>query len=152
MLLRTYYDPSGNPRGKIEQTLKSAAMTATFACPLCVLGFAYSVLATTIAVCVIPVFAAGSPKIYEKSGVLEDENLLQNNILAYTFTALRYLCPLGFYGGFRGVCYGIIVSEPPKGTWEGEIPPVLPAEAATMDISIQFLAVYLFAQIARSYL
>ena len=41
--------------------------------------------------------------------------------------------------------------EPPKGTWEGEIPPVSPAVAATMNISIQFLAVYLFAQIARSY-
>ena len=41
--------------------------------------------------------------------------------------------------------------EPPKGTWEGEIPPASPAVAATMIISIQFLAVYFFAQIARSY-
>ena len=41
--------------------------------------------------------------------------------------------------------------EPPKGTWEGEIPPVSPAVAATMNISIQFLAVYFFAKIARSY-
>merc|ERR1719440_980669 len=67
------------------------------------------------------------------------------------FTALRYLCLLGLYGGFCGVCYGIIMFEPPKGTWEGEIPPVSPAVAATMNMSIQFLAVYLFAQIARSY-
>merc|ERR1719486_1580617 len=177
-LTRNYHDLSGTPRGKIEQTLKTAAMTVTFACPLCVLfigcrmrvlwltqgtgnppewvqwcmlGCAYSVLATTLTVCIIPVFTGGSPKINEKSGVLEDENPFQNNILAMVFTALRYLCLLGLYGGFAGVCYGIIMFEPPKGTWEGEIPPVSPAVACTMNISIQFLAIYLFAQIARSY-
>merc|ERR1719169_259766 len=177
-LMRNYHDLSGTPRGKIEQTLKTAAMTVTFACPLCVLfvgcrmrvlwltrgtgnppewvqycmlGCAYAVLATTITVCIIPVFTGGSPKINEKSGVLEDENPFQNNILAACFTAIRYLCLLGLYGGFAGVCYGIIMFEPPKGTWEGEIPPVSPAVACTMFISIQFLAIYLFAQIARSY-
>merc|ERR1719456_914115 len=36
--------------------------------------------------------------------------------------------------------------EPPPGTWEGEIPPVSPAVACTMNMSIQFLA-----QCARSY-
>merc|ERR1719486_1848824 len=177
-LMRNYHDLSGTPRGKIEQTLKTAAMTVTFACPLCVLfigcrmrvlwltqgtgnppewvqycmlGCAYSVLAPTITVCIIPVFTGGSPKINEKSGVLEDENPFQNNILAASFTAIRYLCLLGLYGGFCGVCYGIIMFEPPAGTWEGEIPPVSPAVAATMNMSIQFLAVYMFAQIARSY-
>merc|ERR1719169_63269 len=177
-LVRTYHDLSGTPRGKIEQTLKTAAMTVTFACPLCVLfigcrmrvlwlthgtgnppewvqmcmlGCAYAVLATTLTVCIIPVFTGGSPKINEKSGVLEDENPFQNNILAMVFIALRYLCLLGLYGGFAGVCYGIIMFEPPPGTWEGEIPPVSPAVACTMNMSIQFLAVYFLAQCARSY-
>merc|ERR1719183_116217 len=177
-LLRTYHDLSGTPRGKIEQTLRTAAFTVTFATPLCVLfigcrmrvlwlthgtgnppewvqycmlGCAYSVLATTITVCIIPVFTGGQAKIDEKSGVLEEDNPFKNQILAITFTALRYLCLLALYGGFCGVCYGIIMFEPPAGTWEGEVPPVSPAVAATMNMSIQFLAVYLFAQIARSY-
>jgi len=177
-LVRTYHDISGSPRGKLEQTLKTAAMTVNFAAPLCVLfigcrmrvlwltqgtgnppewvqycmlGCAYAVLATTLTVCVIPVFTGADPKINEKSGVLEDENPFKNNILAYAFTALRYLCLIGLYGGFAGVCYGIIMFEPPKGTWEGEIPPVSPAVACTMNMSIQFLAVYFLAQVARSY-
>ena len=108
-------------------------------------------LGCVITVCIIPVFTGGQPKVNEKSGVLEDENPFQNTILALTFTAIRYLCLLGLYGGFCGVCYGIIMFEPPKGTWEGEIPPVSPAVAATMNISIQFMAAYLFAQIARLY-
>ena len=73
-------------------------------------------------------------------------------IVAGCFTAIRYLCLLGLYGGFAGVSYGMIIFEPSKGTWEGEIPPVSPALACTMNISIQFLAIYLFAQIAPSYL
>jgi len=177
-LLRTYHDLSGTPRGKIEQTLRTAAMTVTFAAPLsvlfigcrmrvlwltqgtgnppewvqyCMLGCAYSVLGATIMVCIIPVFTGGQAKIDEKSGVLEEDNPFKNQILAICFTAIRYLCLLGLYGGFCGVCYGIIMFEPPKGTWEGEIPPVSPAVACTMFISIQFLAIYLFAQIARSY-
>jgi len=177
-LTRTYHDLSGNPKGKVEQTLRTAAMTVTFAAPLCVLfigcrmrvlwltqgtgnppewvqycmlGCAYSVLATTITVCIIPVFTGGQAKLDEKSGVMEESNPFQNQILAITFTALRYLCLLGLYGGFCGVCYGIVTFEPPAGTWEGEIPPVSPAVATTMFISIQFLAIYLFAQIARSY-
>merc|ERR1719271_640020 len=36
-LMRTYHDLSGTPRGKIEQTLRTAAMTVTFAAPLSVL-------------------------------------------------------------------------------------------------------------------
>ena len=33
------------------------------------------------------------------------------------FAAFRHLCLLSPYGGFCGVCYGIVMFEPPKGTW-----------------------------------
>merc|ERR1719191_2152923 len=111
-LMRTYHDLSGAPRGKVEQTLKTAAMTVTFAAPLCalfigcrmrvlwltqgtgnppewvqmcMLGCAYAVLATTLTVCIIPVFTGGSPKINEKSGVLEEDNPFKNQIMAIVF-------------------------------------------------------------------
>ena len=116
----------------------------------CMLSRAHAVLATTIAVCIIPVATGGSPKINENPGVVEDEKPFRNAILAYSFTAVRGLCLLGLYGGFCGVFYGIIVFEPRRASWEGVIPPVSPVVAATMNISIQFLAVYFLAQIARS--
>ena len=67
------------------------------------------------------------------------------------FTAFRYLRLLKLYGGFAGVCYGILMLEPPAGTWKGEIPPVSLAVACLMNMFIHFLAVYFLAQCARSY-
>merc|ERR1719169_192244 len=108
-LMRTYHDLSGHPRGKIEQTLKTAAMTVTFACPLCVLfigcrmrvlwlthgtgnpsdwvqycmlGCAYAVLACTLSVCIIPVFTGDQLEVDKKTGQLEDKNPFQNTIVA----------------------------------------------------------------------
>ena len=42
--------------------------------------------------------------------------LNQNMIVAACFAAIRYLCLLGLYGGFAGVCYGVVIFEPSKGT------------------------------------
>jgi len=119
----------------------------------CMLGCTYSILAVTICALVIPLFTGEMLKVDPKTGDMEGSAKgLKNPMMATGFTVLRYCILLGLYGGFIGVVVGIVTFEPPAGTWKnGEMFPVSPAVACTINLSIQYMLVYAAVSISRTY-
>jgi len=115
---------------------------------------AYSILANTLVVMLIPIFTSSGDVKVEKTGEVKTEgvgNPFENSILAFVFNAIRYLIVVGLYAGVGVVTYGIFTYEPPAGVWEGEIPGVSPAVGATVLLTGTFFLVYFFQAVARSY-
>merc|ERR1719191_2194175 len=164
----------------IERVLHTACMTVAFAPMLSILFLAcrmrvtqltqgkgnppqwvqlsmyfctYSLLLTTIVVCVIPIFTGETVGVDEKTGDLTaDAQPFQNRAAAIAFTVLKYIILLMLYIGALGVVYAIITFEPPKGTWpKGKKFPVAPAVQCTISLSCQFFIVYGGIQVARTW-
>merc|ERR1719446_97745 len=55
------------------------------------------------------------------------------------------------YGGFTTVCVGAISMEAPKELWPDGQPPVSPAVACTMNLSMQYFAVYLAIAVLQTW-
>merc|ERR1719504_430372 len=55
------------------------------------------------------------------------------------------------YGGFTTVCVGAFSMEAPKGLWPDGQPPVSPAVVCTMNLSLQYFAVYLGIAVVQTY-
>merc|ERR1719473_2501066 len=96
---------------------------------------AYSILANTLLVLLIPVFQ-GNPvetdKKLQGSLKLDGANPFENSVMKIVFDVIRYLTFLGLYVGFGAVCVGVFLYEPEPGIWEGDIPSLSPAVACTM--------------------
>jgi hypothetical protein len=115
---------------------------------------AYSILANTLVVMLIPIFTSSGEVEVEATGEVKtkgSENPFANSILAFIFSAIRYLIVIGLYAGVGVVTYGIFTYEPPAGVWQGEIPGVSPAVGATVLLTGCFFLVYFFQAVARSY-
>jgi len=54
------------------------------------------------------------------------------------------------YGGMATVCVGVFMMEGPKEIWGDKPPPVSPAVGCTIDLTIQFFAVYLALAIVKT--
>jgi hypothetical protein len=124
----------------------------------CMLLCAYSVLVQCILVVCIPMLlgesqdADGAPK----------SNLV-GTIIAGILTFVRYCCVLALYGGMVGCCVGVITMTPAdtlgggkeaeakaKIMWAEGPPPVSPALQCTMNLTIQFFAIYLALMICKT--
>jgi hypothetical protein len=79
------------------------------------------------------------------------KNPFESPMLATIFNVVRYLSFLGLYVGFGCVVTGVFLFTPPKDIWDGPIPPVSPAVANTMILSITFFIIYLLLAISRTY-
>merc|ERR1719262_1169754 len=115
---------------------------------------AYSILANTLVVMLIPIFTSSGEVEVEATGEVKTKgsgNPFANDILAFVFSAIRYFIVIGLYAGVGVVTYGIFPYEPPAGVWEGEIPGVSPAVGATVLLTGTFFLVYFFQAVARSY-
>merc|ERR1719460_812600 len=88
------------------------------------------------------------PKVGE-DGTPEVKN--DGSTLATALTALRYVCMLGMYGGFTGVCVGASIMEAPKSVYPNGAPPVSPAVACTMNLCFQYFAIYLGIAVLQTY-
>merc|ERR1719178_440141 len=55
------------------------------------------------------------------------------------------------YGGFTTVCVGAFSMEAPKELWPDGQPPVSPAVACTMNLSLQYFAVYLGIAVVQTW-
>jgi len=103
---------------------------------------AYSVMVQLILVLAVPYVLGGNCVEGESEGDITFE--LNNPTLFMVMSAVRYLLMLALYGGFTAVCVGAFSMEAPAALWEeGTAPPVSPAVACTMNLSVQFFAVYL---------
>jgi hypothetical protein len=158
-ICRTVLDFQGAEHSKstVQTTLKYASETMFYAPMVCMLfigyrmrmlqlskgtgtppeyvqfamrSVAYSILANTLVVMIVPVFTATAEVEVEKTGEVKMEgggNPFENSVLSFIFNAIRYLIVLGLYVGVGVVTYGIFTYTPPTGVWEGAIPGVSPA-------------------------
>merc|ERR1719473_1987884 len=104
----------------------------------------YSILANTLMVMLIPLVTAKEVKTDPETGVMENDgaNPFANSALQITFNVIRYVVFLGLYVGFAAVCVGVFMFKAPEGVWDGPIPPVSPAVACTMILSVTFFMIY----------
>merc|ERR1719165_11585 len=112
----------------------------------------YSILANTLMVMLIPIVTAKEVKT-DDEGMMDNEgaNPFENSALAIAFNVIRYVAFLGLYVGFGAVCVGVFLFKPPAGVWDGPIPPVSPAFACTMILSVTFFMIYFLVAVSRTY-
>ena len=171
---KTAYDDS-----QVAKALKSASETMFYAPMVCLMfvGFrmrvlqltkgtgnpqdwvrmsmqavTYSILANTLMVMLIPIVTAKEVKT-DDEGMMDQEgaNPFENSSLAIVFNVIRYVVFLGLYVGFGAVCCGVFMFKPPAGVWDGPIPPVSPAVACTMILSVTFFMIYFLVAVSRTY-
>merc|ERR1719409_1454425 len=117
------------------------------------LAVTYSILANTLLVMIIPFVTAKEVKTDPETGVMENDgaNPFESRVMQIAFNILRYAVFLGLYVGFAAVCVGVFLFKPPADVWDGPIPPVSPAVACTMTLSITFFLVYFLVAVSRTY-
>jgi hypothetical protein len=172
-IVRTYngFVSPGQALTKTQATLKAATSTVNFAPMLSVLflgtrmralqlsegkpddhdlpqpyvkmamqSCAWAVLAQTIIVLALPLLLGQTPEMREDGSPAE---IRSPGIVAQIFGVLRWVLMIMLYGGFTTVCVGAFSMEAPKELWPDGQPPVSPAVACTMNLSMQYFAVYL---------
>jgi len=117
------------------------------------LAVTYSILVNTLLVMIIPFVSAKELKTDPETGVMENDgaNPFESRVMQITFNILRYAVFLGLYVGFAAVCVGVFLFKPPADVWQGDIPPVSPAVACTMILSVTFFLVYFLVAVSRTY-
>merc|ERR1719311_875371 len=129
---------TGNPPEYVQIAMRSVA---------------YSILANTLVVLLIPVFSSSEVELEETGEVKTktDGNPFESPVIAFIFNALRYLIVLGLYAGVGVVVYGLYVFVPPSSVWEGPIPPVSPAVNCTTILTGTFFLIYFLLAVSRTY-
>merc|ERR1719253_1379095 len=117
---------------------------------------AYSILANTVMVLIIPVFLncdTNDVELDKNTGELKTDgkNPFENAILAMTFTAIRYACFLALYVGFGAVVYGLFTFEPDPNVWQGPVPEVSPAVFCTCLLACAFFSIYCLLAVSHTY-
>merc|ERR1719247_2179319 len=117
------------------------------------LAVTYSILVNTLLVTIIPFVSAKELKTDPETGVMENDgaNPFESRVMQIGFNILRYAVFLGLYVGFAAVCVGVFLFKPPEGVWDGPIPPVSPAVACTMILSVTFFMIYFLVAVSRTY-
>merc|ERR1719160_222321 len=113
----------------------------------------YSILANTLLVMIIPFVTAKEVKTDPETGVMENDgaNPFESKVMQVVFNVMRYAVFLGLYVGFGAVCVGVFLFKPPADVWNGPIPPVSPAVACTMILSVTFFLIYFLVAVSRTY-
>merc|ERR1719201_1370003 len=118
---------------------------------VCMQYVAWSILATTLVVALIPLFTGELVPVKEDTGDIDDKATPKvfagNWALAMGFTIFRYLLLLGMYGGMIGVIYGTFTYMPANGQWR----PMAPAVGATVTLTIMFFIVYAGVAVLRTF-
>merc|ERR1719426_255391 len=129
---------TGNPPEYVQIAMRSVA---------------YSILANTLVVLLIPVFSSSEVELEETGEVKTktDGNPFESPVIAFIFNVLRYLIVLGLYAGVGVVVYGLYVFEPPTSVWEGPVPPVSPAVNCTTILTGTFFLIYFLLAVSRTY-
>lgn len=175
--VKLWSDHSDVDYPRLEKVLKNAAHTVTYGPALCVLllgcrmrvnwltgGQGHCPLAVqicmyactaaiTINTCLVlifPVFVKEGLSVCDKTGDPHPDFGVDHFVLKIILNIVRYLFLMVLYGGVAGIIVGMICYIPPKEQRPDPIPPVSPAVACTMNMSMQFFLVYFFVAIART--
>merc|ERR1719174_2799690 len=129
---------TGNPPEYVQIAMRSVA---------------YSILANTLVVLLIPVFSSSEVELEETGEVKTktDGNPFESPVIAFIFNVLRYLIVLGLYADVGVVVYGLYVFEPPSSVWEGPVPSVSPAVNCTTILTATFFMIYFLQAVSRTY-
>merc|ERR1719335_417079 len=129
---------TGNPPEYVQIAMRSVA---------------YSILANTLVVLLIPVFSSSEVELEETGEVKTktEGNPFESPVIAFIFNVLRYLIVLGLYAGVGVVVYGLYVFEPPSSVWEGPVPSVSPAVNCTTILTSTFFMIYFLQAVSRTY-
>lgn len=175
--IHLYQDWTEKDFPKLVRTFRNAAHTVTYGPALCVLllgcrmrvnwltqgrgsaplhvqicmyACTIAITVNTLFVLIFPLFVKEGLSVCEKTGdphpVFGEIHWTVNVFLQ----VVRYLFLSVLYGGVAGIIFGMIYYVPPKEMQPDPIPPVSPAVACTMNMSMQFFLVYFFVAIART--
>jgi len=178
-IVRTYNQLSASPLKALAQTLTAATATVNFAPMLSVLFVgtrmralqlsqgqpdeydlpqpfvkiamqccAYAVLVQTLTVLALPLVLGHTPAV-GADGIPEVKST--PGIVGTILTVLKWTCMAALYGGFTAVCVGAFAMDPPKELWPDGVPPVSPAVACTMNLSVQYFGVYLAIAVVQTW-
>merc|ERR1719453_2817761 len=145
-------------RMRVVQLTKGTGNPQEFV-QLAMQAVAYSILANTLLVLIIPVFTKYAlddekeVEVDKKTGEMkvDGENPFANNILAVLFSCIRYGAFLALYIGFGVVVYGLFTFKPDAGVWDGPVPEVSPAVFCTCILSCAFFTIYCLLAVSRTY-
>merc|ERR1719484_366278 len=153
-VVRTYNQLSGTPLRALAQTLTAATATVNFAPMLSVLFVGTRMRALQL--------SQGQPDEYDlpqpfvkiamqccADGIPEVKST--PGIIGTLLTVLKWTCMALLYGGFTAVCVGAFAMDPPKELWPDGVPPVSPAVACTMNLSVQYFGVYLAIAVVQTW-
>jgi len=111
----------------------------------------YSVMLQTLLVLFLP-WLLGEPPRSDDHGNLDTPQVRRMNVIsAFVTLTLKYLAMLGLYGGFAGVCVGVVAMQGPRKYWQNGTPPLSPAVSATINLTIQYFVVYLLLGLVRTH-
>merc|ERR1719271_879152 len=118
---------------------------------VCMQYVAWSILATTLIVALIPLFTGELMDVDEKTGDLDESTpkgeVFKMQALALGFTIFRYILLVSMYGGMIGVIYGTVTYMPANGEWR----PMAPAVGATVTLTVMFFVVYAGVAVLRTF-
>lgn len=139
---------------QLSQNQGAPPMWVQYCMQLC----AFAVMAQCLLVVLIPMLLGEQQ---DESG--EAKPNVVGRIIAALLTVIRYCCVLALYGGMTGCCVGVITMTPAeclgggkeaeakaKAMWGSAPPPVSPALQCTMNLTIQFFAIYLLLMIVKT--
>merc|ERR1719484_238304 len=109
---------------------------------------AYAVLVQTLTVLALPLVLGHTPAV-GADGIPEVKST--PGIVGTILTVLKWTCMAALYGGFTAVCVGAFAMDPPKELWPEGVPPVSPAVACTMNLSLQYFSVYLAIAVVQTW-
>merc|ERR1719389_1420004 len=111
----------------------------------------YAVLAQVILVLLMPVFTGEWDVKCDEDGNLDTSSMQSGGVMGTIVTHVRYIVMAALYGGFITICYGAFAMKGPKEIWGEEgAPPVSPAVACTINLTMQFFFIYLVVAISRT--
>merc|ERR1719159_1690603 len=109
----------------------------------------YAVLTQVILVLIIGV-VSGVPKCDEEGNV-DMSGVKTNWMISAVLSVVRYIAMIALYAGIITVCVGAYTMKGPKEIWGEEgAPPVSPAVACTINLTMQFFFIYLVVAISRT--
>jgi len=111
---------------------------------------AWAVLAQVILVLLMPIFTGETEVTTDEDGNLDMSKMQGGGTAVTILSIVRYMVMAALYGGFTVVCVGIFMMEGPKEIWGDAPPPVSPAVACTMNLTVQFFTVYLLVALTKT--
>jgi len=117
---------------------------------VCMFACTTAITVNTLFVVIFPFFVKDGLSVCEKTGDPHPVFSVDHWAVNVFLQVVRYLFLSVLYGGVAGIIGGMIYYVPPKDMRPDPLPPVSPAVACTMNMSMQFFLVYFLVAFART--